>query len=238
MSKAIDIDIERCVTDPIEQKSGRQPPPSSKPGRRCAIAVQHLDGRAVLINTAIEEVDGNLVFSSAEKQISRAVARGWHQRLRGNLLMGVVVGTARVKQVIHSGPQPYLPGDQGSRIPPPRVCLQDFTLDSLLTEALNNPQLLLRSDSYPLDVTNTGSSPDGKFISSCTEHDDPEVIVVRRVIDRAKVAWLLILLLFFSPVLGIGVGICSHDADVGIAVSAGMFALASFVQGLVAWVQG
>ena len=49
---------------------------------------------------------------------------------------------------------------------------------------------------------------------------------------------MLILLLFFSPALGIGVGICSHDADVGIAVSAGVFAVASFVQGLVVWVQG
>lgn len=79
---------------------------------------------------------------------------------------------------------------------------------------------------------------DDKSTITYIEHEDHEIIVVRRVIDRAKVAWLLILLLFFSPILGIGVGIFSHNADVGIAVSAGVFALASFVQGLVAWVQG
>lgn len=79
---------------------------------------------------------------------------------------------------------------------------------------------------------------DRKSTITCIEHNDQEIIVVKRVIDRAKIAWLLILLLSFSPLLGIGVGICSHNADVGIAVSAGIFALASFVQGLVAWVQG
>ena len=77
-----------------------------------------------------------------------------------------------------------------------------------------------------------------KTFGTCIEPDDQEIIVIIRVSDRAKVAWLLIMLLFFSPTLGIGVGVCSHNADVGIAVSAGIFALASFVQGLVAWVQG
>ena len=49
---------------------------------------------------------------------------------------------------------------------------------------------------------------------------------------------MLILLLFLSPVLGLGAGICSRNAKVGFAVSASVFALASFVQGLVAWIQG
>ena len=104
-------------------------------------------------------------------------------------------------------------------------------------------------DSSPIDDDSTiGHQPaqparlsndlDINSTITCIEHDNHEIIVVRRVIDRAKVAWLLILLLFFSPLLGIGVGFFSHNADVGIAVSAGIFALASFVQGLVAWVQG
>ena len=148
---------------------------------------------------------------------------------------------------MYCGPRPCCAGHRG---PPFRIYLGDFTLDPLLTEALYNPHLVLRSVAYPLDIDNVGSLPvpnskvsdhlnaDDKTPSTCIEPGDQEIIVVRRVIDRAKVAWLLILLLFFSPTLGIGIGVCSHNADVGIAVSAGIFALASFVQGLVAWVQG
>ena len=154
---------------------------------------------------------------------------------------------------MYCGPRPNCAEHHG---PPFRIHLGDFTLDPLLTEALHNPHLLLSSVYYPLGIDNVGSLPglnnkefdhlpkaicsnaDDKASRTCSEPDDQEIVVVRRVIDRAKVAWLLILLLFFSPTLGIGVGVCSHNADVGIAVSAGIFALASFVQGLVAWVQG
>lgn len=250
-----EVDLERCVTASMDQSNGCQPSSGSKTGRNCAIAVQYLDGRAVLINATItEEAGGELVFSSAKKQISRVVTTKWHQRLIGKLLMGLVVGTARVKQVIQCGPQPRSRGNQGPPISPPRVYLQDFTLDPLLTEALHNPQLPLHPAAYSLNADYSGSSPadndkalchqpfsndvDSNSIITCIEHDGQEIIVVRSVIDRAKVAWLLILLLLFSPALGIGVGICSHNADVGIAVSAGVFALASFVQGLVAWIQG
>ena len=154
---------------------------------------------------------------------------------------------------MYCGPRPCRARHRG---PPFRVYLEDFTLDPLLTEAFYNPHLFLCSLDYPLGIDNVGSLPglnnkdfdhlpedirsnaDDKTSRTCIELDDQEIIVVRRVIDRAKVAWLLIMLLFFSPTLGIGIGVCSHNADVGIAVSAGIFALASFVQGLVAWVQG
>ena len=74
--------------------------------------------------------------------------------------------------------------------------------------------------------------------TTCIEDLDQDIIVIKQIIDRTKVAWLLILLLLFSPALGIVVGVCSHNAEVGIAASAGIFALASFVQGLVAWIHG
>lgn len=93
------IDLESCVTTSTKQSNGFQPSPSSKAGKNCAIAIQHLDGRAVLINVAIEEVDGDFVFSSAKRQILQAIAKSWHQRLVGKLFMGLVVGTAKVKQV-------------------------------------------------------------------------------------------------------------------------------------------
>ena len=99
MSEDKNIDLESCVTASTKQSNGFQPSPGSKPAKNCAIAVQHVDARAVLINVTIEEVDGDLVFSSARRQISQAVIKSWYQRLVGKLFMGLIVGTARVKQV-------------------------------------------------------------------------------------------------------------------------------------------
>ena len=99
MSEDKNIDLESCVTASTKQNSGCQLSPGFKAAKNCAIAVQHLDARAILINVAIEEVDGDLLFSSARRQISQAIANSWHQRIVGKLFMGLVVGTARVKQV-------------------------------------------------------------------------------------------------------------------------------------------
>lgn len=272
------LDLEGCPTVSSKQCTGCQPSSSSGASRHCTIAVQDSDGRAVLINTTIkEEGNGDLVFSSVKEQLSQALITSWHQQLIGKLLMGLVGGTARIKQVqhifsnkknskpFHSHSHPkithrrqrlHLPGHQGPPIPPPRVYLQDFTLDPLLTEALQDPHILFPPATYPLGVDKLRSSPSEndrvpghrrpqyntkghcESGSTCVEQRSQDVIVIRRVIDRAKVAWLLFLLLLFSLALGLVVGVCSHDAKVGIAVSAGVFALASFVQGLVAWVHG
>ena len=61
-------------------------------------------------------------------------------------------------------------------------------------------------------------------------------MVIRRILDKKKVAWLLTSLLVLSPGLGTLVGLCTQKVDVGIAVSAGVFALASFLQGLAVWI--
>ena len=114
-----------------------------------------------------------------------------------------------------------------------RVYLRDFTKDIVLTEALNNPRVVFRS-------TNSGSERCLFNPPSSRNHEDlrgQEIIVIRQIIDKANVAWVLILLLIASPGLGIAIGLCSHNADAGIAASAGIFALASFIQGLVAWLQ-
>ena len=62
-----------------------------------------------------------------------------------------------------------------------------------------------------------------------------QVIVVKRIIDKTKVARLLVLLSVLSPGVGLLVGMCSRNAQAGIAVSAGIFALASFILELTAW---
>jgi len=64
------------------------------------------------------------------------------------------------------------------------------------------------------------------------------VIVIRKILDKAKIALLLIFMLIISPGLGLVAGFCTHKAEVGIAVSAGVFALASLLQGLAAWFHG
>lgn len=103
----------------------------------------------------------------------------------------------------------------------------------LLTEAFHDPQLLYR-ESPSLAFGDFRPTPYKKVTDTLEGH---QVIVVRRIIDKFKIAWLLVSFLILSPCLGIVVGTCSHNADVGVAVSAGVFALASFVQGLIAWVQ-
>ena len=115
-----------------------------------------------------------------------------------------------------------------------RVYLCDFTKDIILTEAFNNPRIVFRS-------TDTGLERCLLDTPSIRAHEDlkgHEIIVIRQIIDKANVARVLILLLIASPGLGIAIGLCSHSADVGIAASAGIFALASFIQGLIAWLQG
>ncbi|KAK3178023.1 hypothetical protein OEA41_000155 [Lepraria neglecta] len=111
---------------------------------------------------------------------------------------------------------------------------RDFTQDALLTEAYHNSNVVF----YEADSGNK----DSLFpIAFAKEHQDlkgHQVVVIKRTIDKNKVAVLLALLLIISPTLGLVVGLCSHNAELGIAVSAGVFALASFIQGLAAWVQG
>ena len=75
------------------------------------------------------------------------------------------------------------------------------------------------------------------FVNSASIHDcrGQRVIVLRRVLDKQKVARLIILLLLISPVVGIIVGSTSHGASLGVAVSVGILVLASILQGLAAW---
>ena len=61
------------------------------------------------------------------------------------------------------------------------------------------------------------------------------MLVVGQILDKTKVARLLVLLLIVSPSIGIVVGISSHRADVGVAVSAAVFALITLFQALVTW---
>jgi hypothetical protein len=112
-----------------------------------------------------------------------------------------------------------------------QVSIQNFEQDWLLTKAFHRPHLLSQLLDYVAQNQRFCVSP--SFDNDKT--DQYNVLVIRRVINKTKVAWLLIILLILSPGLGLIVGLCTHKAEVGIAVSAGVFALAAFLQGLAAW---
>lgn len=65
-----------------------------------------------------------------------------------------------------------------------------------------------------------------------------EVLVIQRVIYKERIAWFLVCLLVVSPVCGYLIGAISQQVEVGVGVSVGIFALASFLQGLAAWIHG
>ena len=113
-----------------------------------------------------------------------------------------------------------------------RVSLQDPEHDPLLTE-------IFHKSTHPANSERTFpfSSP------GIEDYQGQRIIVIRRVLDKSKIARLLILLLLISPALGTAVAIFIHRAGVGVAVSAGVgvtvsaavFALASFLQALATW---
>ena len=93
------VDIERCMTACVKQWPRSQPPLSSEATRHCPIAIQISNGKTILINVTVKEVNGHLVLNSAWDQLSQALAESWYQRLVGRLLMNTIVGTAKVREV-------------------------------------------------------------------------------------------------------------------------------------------
>ena len=112
-----------------------------------------------------------------------------------------------------------------------RVDLEEEKNDSLLTEAFDNPKLLSQEVNYIADNYHLAVELDalqGKL-------DGQKAILIRRVLHKAMIAWILVVLLLISPGLGTVIGIYSHRLDIGVAVSAGMFALVSFLLALAKW---
>ena len=218
----------------------RQPPQS----RRLSLAIQPLNGASHLIDVTLQETaQGDLVFYQARTSIFRAAAGRWYKQCLMKVFTKCIVGTAKVLQVgrapsdvcsISESNQPLTKKVMLCENESSHVYLCDFTKDIVLTEALNNPRVVFRS-------TNAGhesSLLDNSSIRALEDLKGHEIVVVQQIIDKANVARVLILLLIASPGLGIAIGLCSHNADAGIAASAGIFALASFTQGLIAWLQG
>ena len=111
------------------------------------------------------------------------------------------------------------------------VTLNEYKQSWLFTEAFHNPSILEHDTTHIISNSRfaTCSSMD------ITKLDEQNVIVIRKSLDKLKITLLLICLLVMTPALGLAVGFWTRKAEVGVAVSAGVFALASFLQGLAAW---
>lgn len=107
------------------------------------------------------------------------------------------------------------------------VSLQDFEQNPLLTEIYQTRARRTASTSSRESIIS--EPPWGYWLTG------QNVIVFRCVLDKEKTTWLLMCLLIISPVAGILVGLLSHRSDVGVAVGAAIFAVASFLQGLAVW---
>lgn len=114
-----------------------------------------------------------------------------------------------------------------------RVFLEDDGYDTFLTQTLDSPSVL-RGDVSSLEAYQQFLI---RPMSSAEALVGQRALVISQVLDKTKVARLLVLLLVISPALGVFVGIQSHRTDVGLAVSAVVFALAAILQGLAAWLQ-
>ena len=103
--------------------------------------------------------------------------------------------------------------------------------DPLLSRAFHHPHLCAGESQFAQNYMSFAVEP---------LHDiqvRQEVLLIRRRSNKSMIAWLLVLLLSVSPAMGTLIGTYTRRADVGVAVSAGIFALASFLQGLAVWLQ-
>ncbi|MCJ1456751.1 hypothetical protein MMC28_007115 [Mycoblastus sanguinarius] len=211
------------------------------------IAIQSLEGNAFLILVPIDKPkNGEQAWSRIRERVLRVSSEHVPEDWISMILAKTVVGTGKVQQArnIHRleilTPSASPPNSSTFQITPSnhnfstqhfRISLHDFKHDSLLTAAFHHPNLLSQEKNYATLHHHLAFKP-APNVYNLSGHSVP---VIRKTLDKTKVAWLLIFLLIISPGLGTIVGICSHKAEIGFAVSAGVFALASFLQGFVTW---
>ncbi|KAL8806461.1 MAG: hypothetical protein Q9200_005032 [Gallowayella weberi] len=189
--------------------------------RGLATVYCRLDGQATLETTIVDNVDtGQRVFEKIkekQREISKMESRLW---FLGLLVTRLQVGTAELRRTL------TIPKDtEPDGI---RVVVKGIEQDSLFSEAIRHPSLLAKETDFIAEYANIAlGKPD--------EWHGQQVLVVYTVPDKEKIAWLLLMSLILSPALGITFGHFTQRAEVGVAVGAGVFACASFLQGLAAW---
>ena len=219
-----------------------------------ALAIRSLNGNSILVLIPVQRVvNGEQTWSYIGdflKRVSTTHHRGtWIE----TLFAKDVVGTADIHQVSPFFKTPLVPSSRSLprtspclalitvnhqitpcdpilSVPCFRVSLREYKHDTLFTQALERPALLSRQADYL-------SHHEGFTVVSTIPRDlyGQNVIVINRELDKLKVIWLLSPLLVVSPGLGLVIGLRSHSAEVGLAVSAVIFTLVSCFQSVVAW---
>lgn len=114
-----------------------------------------------------------------------------------------------------------------------QVMFEDFREALCLTEAfqdLGNFLGYLHSNFDTRNIVICEHTVGGR-LQSCN------AIVIQLVLNKWNIVCCLCSLLIISPVVGIAVGLASHRADVGVAASTVLIAIASLLQGVAAWFQ-
>ena len=219
-----------------------------------ALAIRSLNGNSILVLVPVQRVvNGEQTWSCIGDFLRRVSTTNHHGTWIERLFARDVVGTAYIHQVFRlfivallsssrslSRICPWValttvnhqitPCDSILSVPCFRVSLRGYKHDTLFTQALERPALLSRQADYL-------SHHEGFTVVPAATRDlcDQSVIVIHRELDKLKVVCLLSPLLVVSPGLGLLIGMRSHSAEVGLAVSAMIFALVSCFQGVVAW---
>lgn len=88
-----------------------------------------------------------------------------------------------------------------------RVNFRDYERNSLLAEAFSNPRMLHREQNYIANNSHFAVATVPSDIGSRLE--DQKVVVIRRVLNKEKIAWLLVMIL----VMSLCVGTVAHTAQ-------------------------
>ena len=100
---------------------------------------------------------------------------------------------------------------------------------------------MLVLDPEPLSVSEPTQSRDRiySYLATLGENIDrgntTRVLTVRRVLDKAKIARLVLLCAVIAPPIGMLVGFCSGNAEAGIGVWVGILAVGAFILSFAAW---
>ena len=111
------------------------------------------------------------------------------------------------------------------------VSLSDFKMNRLLTEMYYNPALLEPYKHYYADNRYSEIPQRWGDENLCGQR----VLVFRKVLDKTRIARLLLSVCFIGITLGTVIGAYFRRGDVGIAIITGVFTLAAFLQGMAAW---
>ncbi|KAH0536890.1 hypothetical protein FGG08_006261 [Glutinoglossum americanum] len=200
------------------------PPPKTAPAAKIpwAFACREPNSDSYLLLVDLLPSDaGDVAIKKMKIQYRRLMVSGWTKRIT-SLFTKTMLGTGVVGVL-----SPY--HAYRSRV---RLHVRNYTHNILLTDAFQQPGLLRHIPRF--------AEPAG----SCTlgpveDPRDPwwlEVVVISRVVDKHKVALLLLSILLIAVSTGIAAGISLRRPDVGVSIASGGFALVSALQALMSYV--